>query len=136
MRQALTAEEGMREELISAFPSVTEKEYSDAYIESHTDLMWDAPKISLLRAVPLYMLWCVEHKEDEGSLVFDNLIAALNKYARAKDPSIEWQNFKYLCSHEQVVTVRNFLQWCRESLMFDYDPTLSRAIKNWSAVNK
>ncbi len=126
----------MREELRSAFPSIDEKALSDEYIKEHPDLMWDIPKIPLIQAVPLYMLWCVDHATEEGELVFDYTISALNKYARAKEPSIEWQDFKFVCSLNQIEVVRQFLQWCQTNLEQDYEPSLSRAIKNWQAVNK
>tara|TARA_B100000745_G_C20132989_1_gene388282 strand:- start:10 stop:327 length:318 start_codon:yes stop_codon:yes gene_type:complete len=98
--------------------------------------MWDVPEIPLDRAVPLYMLWCIEHKNDQGSLVFDQTISALNKYARAKSSSAKYRNFKYLCSEELISTVQVFLDWCKSELLLDYDPTLSRAIKNWAAVSR
>jgi hypothetical protein len=126
----------MRDKLLSAFPSLADKELSDEYIANHPDLMWDVPEIPLHRAVPLYMLWCIEHKNDQGSLVFDQTISALNKYARAKSPSAKYRNFKYLCSEEQISTVQVFLDWCKSELLLDYDPTLSRAIKNWAAVSR
>jgi len=124
----------MREDLIKAFPSIVQKELSDEYIEEHYDLMWDVPDIPLIRAVPLYMLWCVDHQKDEGELVFDNTISALNNYSRAKKPSTEWQDFKFSCSQIQIEVVRTFLQWCKSDLILDYEPSLSRAIKNWQAV--
>tara|TARA_R110001599_G_C11753787_1_gene609370 strand:- start:111 stop:509 length:399 start_codon:yes stop_codon:yes gene_type:complete len=126
----------MRKELIQAFPSTTLAELSDDYIESHPDLMWDIPEIPLIRAVPLYMLWCIKHPTKECELVFDNTISALNKYARAKSPDNASQDFKFVCSQEQINAVINFLNWCKTSLVFDFEPTLSRAIKNWQAVNQ
>ncbi len=126
----------MRENLIEAFPSVTDKELTDSYIEDHNDLMWYIPDIPLIRAVPLYMLWCIDHSTEEGALVFDNTISALNKYSRSNKPSNTSQNFKFSCSKLQVQVVMQFLQWCKTSLVSDYEPTLSRAIKNWRAVNK
>lgn len=124
----------MREELIKSFPSLAEKELSDDYILSHTDLMWDIPSTPLISAVPLYMLWCIDNSSDEGELVFDNTISALNKYARAKDAENIANNFRFTLSGIQIQTVINFLFWCSNNLMLDYDPTLSRAIKNWQAL--
>ncbi len=126
----------MREELIMSFPSLAEKELSDEYILNHTDLMWDIPDIPLIKAVPLYMLWCIDNSTNEGELVFDNTIRALNNYARAKDPENETINFRHSLTSEQVKTVINFLFWCDKNLMLDYEPTLSRAIKNWQNVGK
>ena len=65
----------MREELVEAFPSLVEKELSDEYIKGHPDLMWSLPMIPLNRAVPSYMLWCIDHVLEEGELVFDNTIS-------------------------------------------------------------
>lgn len=79
----------MRDILLKAFPSVENKELSDDYIRAHPDPMWDVQPIPLIRAVPLYMLWCVEHRADEGQLVFDHTIGALTKYARVMDPRLE-----------------------------------------------
>ncbi len=121
----------MRERLIEAFPSLKDKELSDEYIESHPDLMWDVPELPLINAVPLYMLWCLEHSADEGSLVIENTIGALNKYARAKDPSVTSQNFVFSCTQHQKAIVQEFLYWCEDTLILDYEPMLSRAIKNW-----
>lgn len=126
----------MHEDLIKAFPSVAEKELSDEYIEEHYDLMWDIPEIPLIRAVPLYMLWCINHATDEGELVFDNTISALNKYGRAKESSNSSQDFKFSCNQLQVKVVRKFLKWCDTNLELDYEPSLSRAIKNWEVVNQ
>ncbi|OZG72314.1 hypothetical protein BTA51_16400 [Hahella sp. CCB-MM4] len=123
----------MREELIKAFPSLAERGLSEVYIENHPDIMWDIPEISLDRAVPLYMLWCVDHMKEEGSLVFDNTISALNKYARVKNHTANDQNFRFLCDHNQIEVVRTFLRWCRDSLVLDYEPMLSRAIRNWDS---
>ena len=53
--------------------------------------MWDVPKVPLIRAVPLYMLWCIDHPTEEGELVFENTINALNNYSRAKKTSVEWR---------------------------------------------
>ena len=125
----------MREELRNAFPSIDEKTLSDEYIKEHPDLTWDIPDVTLIQAVPLYMLWCIENATEEGELVFDYTISALNKYARAKEPRIEWQDFKFSCNQEQIITVRQFLQWCKTELTQDYEPSLSRAIKNWQTVN-
>ena len=125
----------MRSELIEAFPSLTEGELSDDYIASHPDPIWDIPPIPLIRAIPRYMLWCVEHKSEEGGLVFDNTIAALNKYARAKSPSVEWQDFRFAVTAKQIEAVKSFLQWCQSDLVLDYDPTLSKAIKNWESIS-
>jgi hypothetical protein len=126
----------MRDDLIRAFPSIIQKELSDEYIEEHYDLMWDVPDIPLIRAVPLYMLWCIEHPKDEGALVFDNTISALNNYSRTKKPSAEWQDFKFSCNQIQIEAVKQFLQWCETELILDYEPSLSRAIKNWQSVKQ
>jgi hypothetical protein len=125
----------MRTELIEAFPCLTVRELSDGYIESHPDPIWDIPPIPLIRAIPLYMLWCVEHKSEEGELRFDNTISALNKYARARRPSVEWQDFRFSCTVKQVAAVKSFLYWCQSELLLDYDPILSRAIKNWESIS-
>ena len=126
----------MREDLIRAFPSIAAKELTDEYIEGHNDLMWDIPKVPLIRAVPLYMLWCIDHATEEGELVFDYTISALNTYAREKKSVNESQGFKFSCSQIQIKVIRQFLHWCKTDLMSDYEPSLSRAIKNWQAVNK
>jgi len=123
----------MREKLFNAFPSIAERELSDEYIKEHYDLMWDIPKIPLIRAVPLYMLWCINHATEEGELVFDNTISALNNYSREKN---EREGFKFLCNGEQIAVISEFLQWCKTNLILDYEPSLSRAIKNWKALNK
>lgn len=81
----------MLDHIKKAFPSVVKKELSDDYIRAHTDPMWDTPPIPLIRAIPLYMLWCIEHSSEENELIFDYTISTLNKYARAKTPDIEWQ---------------------------------------------
>ena len=126
----------MREELIKSFPSLAEKELSDEYILSHTDLMWDVPAIPLINAVPLYMLWCVDNSSNEGELVFDNTISALNKYARSKESEDNANDFRYTLTNKQLQTVINFLIWCSKNLMLDYEPSLSRAIKNWQAISR
>ena len=123
------------DQIKKAFPSVVEKDLSDEYIRTHTDPMWDTPPIPLIRAIPLYMLWCVEHSSEENELIFDYTISALNKYARAKTPDIEWQNFRFHCTPEQIEAVKAFLYWCQTSLSHDYEPTLSRAIKNWESIS-
>jgi len=125
----------MRKELVKAFPSIAEKELSDEYIEEYYDLMWDVPEIPLIRAVPLYMLWCVDHATEEGKLVFDNTISALNEYSREKEKGSGSQGFKFSCNEIQIKAVILFLQWCKTGLMLDYEPSLSRAIKNWQAFN-
>lgn len=125
----------MREKLIHAFPSLTAVDLSDDYIASHPDLMWDIPPIPLIRAVPLYMLWCVEHEQEEGELVFGYTIAALNKYSRATSPNIEWQNFRFSLTTEQIDAVKLFLHWCESTLKQNYEPMLSRAIKNWGGFS-
>jgi len=124
----------IREKLFSTFPSVVEKELSDEYIKEYPDLMWDVPSVPLLRAVPLYMLWCIDNSSQEGELVFDYTISALNTYAREK--STDPEGFKFACNILQSQTVLQFLEWCQTDLGQDYDPSLSRAIKNWRAVNK
>jgi len=93
----------LRDELIEAFPSVLEKELSSQYISEHSDLMWDVPKIPLIRAVPLYMLWCLDHSDDEDHLVFDNTIRALNTYAREKGNVSKKGLFKFDCSPTQMI---------------------------------
>lgn len=113
-RQALCAKGSMREELIMLFPSIAEKELSDEYILNHTDLLWDTPEIPLIRAVPLYMLWCVENSNREDELIFDNTISALNTYARAKDPENETNNFRYSLDRDQAQMIVNFLFWCKK----------------------
>ena len=125
----------MEEELKKAFPSIIERELSPSYIEKHPNPIWDVPEISLLKAIPLYMLWCVENKGNEGALVFEGTISALNNYARARNSEIQWQNFKYQCTEKQIEVVILFLIWCRENLILDYEPELSRAIKNWQGVS-
>jgi len=125
----------MQEELIKAFPSLAEKELSDEYIEEHYDLRWDIPEIPLIRAVPLYMLWCVDHEAEEDKLVFDNTISALNEYSREKENGSGSQGFKFSCNEIQIKAIILFLQWCKADLMLDYDPYLSRAIKNWQAIS-
>jgi len=124
----------MREKLIVAFPTVAEKQLSDDYIKEHPDLNWDVPNIPLVRAVPLYMLWCIDHASQEGELVFYYTISALNTYAREKYTAPE--GFKFACNQLQIETVRHFLQWCTLELEQDYDPSLSRAIKNWKLVEE
>lgn len=123
----------IRERLIAAFPTVVEKELSDKYITEHPDLMWDIPRIPLIRAVPLYMFWCMNNASQEGELVFDYTIGALNTYAREKNTAPE--GFKFACNALQIQTVIHFLKWCQNDLGQDYDPSLSRAIKNWNATN-
>lgn len=123
----------MIETLKAAFPSIEEKLFSNQYIKEHSDLMWDVPDVPLIKAVPLYMLWCVENNKDEGELVFSNTIGALNTYAREKSSR---KGFKSACNKVQVEAVLLFLDWCKNSLLLDYEPTLSRAIKNWSNVEK
>jgi hypothetical protein len=125
----------MKEELQVAFPTIRDKELSDSYIEEHPDPMWDVPEIPLIRAIPLYMLWCIENRTSEGALVIDGTIQALNKYGRAKNAEIEWQNFRFKCNEHQIEAVLKFLYWCKNSLVLDYEPALSRAIKNWKNIN-
>jgi len=126
----------MYETLEKAFPCLRDKELTDEYIEAHPDPVRDVPPIPLIRAVPLYMQWCVTHKSEEGELVFDYTISALNKYARARSDEPEQQNFRFACNEEQRAAVIIFLNWCRESLTLDYEPSLSRAIRNWEAADK
>lgn len=126
----------MIEILKEAFPSLVEKGLSEEYIKDHPDPVWDVPPLPLIQAIPLYMAWCVEHSSEEGELVIEGTISALNEYSRAKDPRAEWQNFKFSCNAEQITAVIDFLRWCHSCLLLDYEPALSRAINNWEAVNK
>ena len=100
----------MLQKLIQAFPSIKAKELSDKYIESHPDLMCDVPAIPSIRAVPLYMYWCVEHKQEEGSLIFVNTISALNNYSRIKDSKLGYQDFKFSCDSKKIETIVLFLE--------------------------
>ena len=123
----------MREELINAFPSVAEKELSDEFIEENYGLLWIDPNLPLIKAVPLYMLWCIDHETEEGKLVFEETINALNEYSREKNQNNRSLGFKFSCNEIQQKVVVQFLQWCKSNLMLDYEPSLSRAIKNWKA---
>ncbi len=123
----ISVQGSMREELIKSFPLFSEKGLSDEYALNHIDLMWDIPNISLVKAVPFYMLWCVDNLPNEGELVFGNTINALNKYARAKDRDNKSTNFRYLLTNQKIKTVINFLVWCGKSRILDYEPILSRA---------
>lgn len=127
----LSANNSLLQELTEAFPSIESRELSDIYIREHSNLLWSVPEIPLIKAVPLYMLWCIEHFSDEGELVFDETIQALNTYSREKSPK---DTFKSACSKKQVEYILSFLYWCKTSLLLDYEPSLDRAIKNWSEV--
>jgi len=126
----------MRDKLLKAFPSLLDKELSDEYIENHPNLMWDVPEIPLNRAVPLYVLWCVEHHNKDEYLIVDDTISALNKYAREKDSSTGNLSFKQSCNKTQVEVILEFLEWCKNSACLDIESMLSRGIKNWNAVHQ
>lgn len=115
----------VREELFAAFPSLVNEELSDSYIEENPDPIWSVPNIPLIRAIPLYMLWCTKYSDEEGQLVFSGTISALNKYARATNKEIPWQDFKFQCNREQAKVVLNFLIWCKDNLTLSYDPDIS-----------
>jgi hypothetical protein len=126
----------MIEDLKSVFPSIKDEELVDDYIVEHPNLQWDAPEIPMIRAVPLYMHWCLRNPDKESELVFSDLIAALNAYARSKAGCSASMNFALECSFEQSKVVLAFLDWYKRSLLLDYDPVLDRAIRNWETVNK
>jgi len=121
----------VKEELLASFPSLHNRELSEDYIKEHSYLLWDIPEVPLIRAVPLYMLWCLENSSDEGELVFDDTIRALNTYARENPPN---DIFKSTCDKKQVKTILSFLNWCKKDLTLDYEPSLDRAINNWAIV--
>lgn len=122
----------IRNRIIKAFPACHNPQLSNDHIVKHQNLVWDIPDIALIDAVPLYMLWCVDHPEDESELIFSDTIAALNTYARVKDPNNTSLNFRFHCNEEQINCVQHFLKWCQSALILDKEPTLSRAIKNWA----
>lgn len=126
--------QAMLDVLHNAFPSLTEQALSDAYIQAHPNPEWDLPPIPLIQAIPFYMAWCVSHATEEGSLIFDYTISALNMYARAKDPALVWQNFRFHCDPTQTAAVLCFLYWCRDHLSVGYEPSLSRGIRNWEKL--
>ena len=119
----------MKNKLLQAFPPLNKKEFSDKYIEEHPNLMWDVPEIPLDRAVPLYILWCVEHAFKDKFLILDDTIAALNKYSREKSGE-----FRSSCSSYQILVILDFLKWCKDHEETNIEPVLSRAIKNWERV--
>jgi hypothetical protein len=105
---------------------------SDEFITSHPNLMWLDEEINYMVYVPIFMVWCLLNKHDEGILVYDHTISALSEFGRCKNRHLNHLNFKFLCNTEQKELVYQFLIWCRSKLSLPYEKQLDRTIKSWA----
>ena len=113
------------------FSLTMENTLSDEFIRNNTNILWIKEKINFMEFLPSYMLWCVENRDIDGSLVCDHTISVLAEFGRAKDTPNNYLNFKYRCNDRQKAVVNCFLNWCLLNLIFCNKEQIKRAIKNW-----
>jgi hypothetical protein len=120
------------DQLTEAFPEADVPAMDDAFIRAHPNVMELPGPIDLLRVVPVYMLWCVDHPDDPA-LVSDFTLRALAEYGRCKQPALEHLNFRYRCSQRQIDAVSTFLAWAFEAMPFHDEAQLERALLRWAS---
>lgn len=119
------------DQLTEAFPEADVSAMDDAFIQANPNVMELPEPVDLLRVVPAYMLWCVNHP-DAPALVSDFTLRALAEYGRCKQPAFEYLNFRYRCSQRQIDAVSAFLAWASETVPFHDDVQLERARLRWT----
>lgn len=119
------------ESITNAFQAVlANPTLSDVQIRRTHDPMELDTEISLIEAVPCYMLYCVKYPE-EDSLVAYSTVNALAEYGRAKNSANNYLNFKFQCDDQQRKAVVEFLLWAKGAPCFEDEDQIERALKNW-----
>ncbi len=122
----------LEDEIKQEFNLTPETVVPDNYIQENVDLMWIKEEINTLLYVPSYILWCINNKEKEGSLVVDYTLNALAEYGRSKNKENSHLNFKFLCNSTQIKAIFKFLKWCESNLELIDEKQLQRSLKHWA----
>ncbi len=118
-----------------AFPeTVTQNEITDSYIAANDNLMELEGEIDFLLYVPVYMLWCVRHKDNYDQIVINFTIRTIAEFGRSKERYNNYMNFKYRCNTKQKVAVVAFLQWCRKNIIALDEDQIDRTLKRWKSA--
>ena len=104
----MKAEQILIESIERAFPE--RKGLTDEWIEGNPYLFEQIPASEALQYLPTYMIFVLQElRGNPGSLVYLQVLYALNNYSKCKSADDQFQGIWFLFSNQQKKSIINFI---------------------------
>lgn len=130
----MKAEQILIESIESAFPE--RKELTDEWIEENAYLFEQIPASEALRYLPTYMIFVLQElRSNPGSLVYLQVLYALNNYSKCKSANDQYKGIWFLLSNQQKKSIINFISHLTNNQPANIDAHELKKIANrWHSV--
>ncbi|MEO1034799.1 MAG: hypothetical protein AAFX44_04475 [Pseudomonadota bacterium] len=118
-------------QLRAAFPVLADrKRVSDGEIRGESHPLMLQTDVDDFDVLPFYMQWCVRHP-GSADWVAEGTLDAIATYGRTNNPRSPYAAVKPRCNERQVLAIRAFLAWRRDSNTRVDEKRLERALRYW-----
>lgn len=130
----MKAEQILIESIERAFPE--RKELTDEWIEKNPYLFEQIPASEALQYLPTYIIFVLQElRGNPGSLVYLQVLYALNNYSKCKSADDQYQGIWFLITSQQKKSIINFISHLTHNQPANIDAHELKQISNrWQPV--